>query len=225
MTPSDGTTQTWWSPLSFSTHMHWFWTSGYGVWRIFSKARKCCRSAQMEREVFLLGQFLKSRLWEHYTVIEFLSNKSVSFNFIISGSTGCVTPDTRPSTQAALSVCLGCLLTICPGNSNRQQCQGGLFSQNGHVLSHAMGAWAAKRWVESCQTHAPTPFHPSSVCFRLGKLWGRLDQVPGPLLQALWREGDLDGCRDQMPTTSSPPEQHHHPRRTRICEQWVLRAA
>lgn len=92
----------------------------------------------MGREVFLLGQFLKSRLWDHYTVIEFLSNKSVSFK--LSGSTGCVTPDTRPSTQAALSACLGCLLTIFPGNSNRQQCQGVLFSQNDHVLSHAMRA-------------------------------------------------------------------------------------
>lgn len=64
----------------------------------------------MGREVFLVGQLLKSRLQEHYTGIEFLRNKSVLSK--LSSSTGCVTADTGAPTQAALSACLGCVLTI-----------------------------------------------------------------------------------------------------------------
>lgn len=104
----------------------------------------------------------------------------------------------------------------------RQHCQVLCIRGGDHVLACATSVWAAKRWVGKLSDVAPTPFQPFFVCFRPGKLWGRLDQVPGPLLQALWREGDVDGRRVQVPRTSSPPEQHHYSRGTRICEQWVL---
>lgn len=93
---------------------------GVGFGGFFSKARKLCRPAQVGREMFLLGYFLKSRLQKHYTGIEFLRNKSVLF--MLSSNTGCVTADTELSTQTALPACLGCVLTIFPGNSYKQLC-------------------------------------------------------------------------------------------------------
>lgn len=109
-----------------------------GFGGVLSKERKLCSPAQVGREVFLLGELLKSRFQEHYTGIEFPRNKSVSFK--LSSSTAHVTADTGSSTQAALSECLGCFLTVSPGISYRQQCQGLLFTESDHVLSHAMGA-------------------------------------------------------------------------------------
>lgn len=128
------------SPHSFSTHMCWFWASGFRFWSFLPKQENSAGQHKWEERGSCLVSSSKTEC------------RNMTWGFNCSGinlhhASFLVAVVTLLQTGGLQTPLSACVLDTFWSFSHRQQCQVLLFSGSDHVLSYAMRAWAAKRWV------------------------------------------------------------------------------